>query len=372
MHLRILHIASGDLWAGAENLVFELSRQQHAREGVTIAAIVLNEGELSGRLTQIGVPTFVIAETDLTFVQLVWKIWRVSRAFKPNVIHTHRHKENIIGGVLSAVLHGTVSLRTVHGGPEFESTSIISRFLNRIDLLVARHLQRGSVFVSNSLRDRLKNHFPLKRTYVISNGVDLHRLESRARQPVFNLELQGRFRVCFAARLSSVKRVDIFLAAAKIIIDNGLGDIHFYLLGDGPELQVCRDYVTQEQLSNRIHILGFRRDTPEILSEMNCLLITSDHEGCPMIMIESMVLGVVIVGRSVGGIAETLCDGKYGILVDSDNPADFSTAIRSLYSSGRVSGALRDAGREYAKAQFNIEATNTQYQELYQSILREK
>ena len=49
-------------------------------------------------------------------------------------------------------------------------------------------------------------------------------------------------------------------------------------------------------------MLGHRDDIHETLSAMDLLLITSDREGIPMVLLEAMALGVPVVARDVGGI----------------------------------------------------------------------
>ena len=60
--LTVVHIVSGDLWAGAEVAVFNLLNQLRQRPELTIMAIALNEGTLSRRLEAIGIETFVVPE----------------------------------------------------------------------------------------------------------------------------------------------------------------------------------------------------------------------------------------------------------------------------------------------------------------------
>jgi hypothetical protein len=63
--MRICHVASGDLWAGAEVQVFTLVEYLSRQPGIAVSAVVLNERELAARLRGLGVDLTVLDETRL-------------------------------------------------------------------------------------------------------------------------------------------------------------------------------------------------------------------------------------------------------------------------------------------------------------------
>ncbi len=60
--LRVLHIASGDLWAGAEVALFQLVTALATHPGMAIGVILLNDGELAIRLRKAGLEVHVLDE----------------------------------------------------------------------------------------------------------------------------------------------------------------------------------------------------------------------------------------------------------------------------------------------------------------------
>ena len=98
-NLRVTHIVSGDLWAGAEVQCFQLLRSLAEDGAVSPRAIVLNEGELASRAAAAGIEVCVIPEARHTPVELYRRITRELRAQAPQLVHTHRGKENIIGSL---------------------------------------------------------------------------------------------------------------------------------------------------------------------------------------------------------------------------------------------------------------------------------
>ncbi|MBK8186894.1 MAG: hypothetical protein IPK77_06400 [Cellvibrio sp.] len=72
---------------------------KHLAQDVDIFVILMNQGELSEKLQQLGIKIQIIDEKHHSSLSIIFKILRQIRQFKPDVIHTHRQKENILGGI---------------------------------------------------------------------------------------------------------------------------------------------------------------------------------------------------------------------------------------------------------------------------------
>ena len=114
----VLHLASGDRWAGAEVQLFTLLSQLRQNDGVQPRAVLLNEGELAQRLRAIDVPVDVLDESRLSSGAIARELIALLRKYRPHILHTHRQKENILGSIANAVSVRARSVRTVHGAEE--------------------------------------------------------------------------------------------------------------------------------------------------------------------------------------------------------------------------------------------------------------
>ena len=85
--VHVLHIASGDLWAGAEAQVCTLATTLHTLEGARVSVVVLNHGILEQRLRNAGIPVSVLDESGLNGFQILWRLLRAIREIRPDVIH---------------------------------------------------------------------------------------------------------------------------------------------------------------------------------------------------------------------------------------------------------------------------------------------
>ena len=67
--LRVMHIISGDLWAGAESQAFTLLK--HLNSSTTLHVVIMNDGELAHRLRQLHLPITLIPESTLNSLKLL-------------------------------------------------------------------------------------------------------------------------------------------------------------------------------------------------------------------------------------------------------------------------------------------------------------
>ena len=336
--INVLHIASGDLWAGAEVQLFTLAKTLNNQQAINVNVVLLNHGTLESQLLKNGINVTVLDESKLNGFQILRQLISTIRKIKPDVIHTHRVKENILGSI-SALFSNRPTLRTAHGAPEHKPAwfHIPKRLILFMDWFCGRFLQKKIIAVSEDLAEILQKNFPADKIKVIENGIDLALLTSTAATvklgPVqSDIEPNAStFRIGIAGRLVPVKRVDIFIkTAAKLLNTHPELNVSFHIFGDGPlhtELAALNQKLNTEKA---IHFEGHCENMQQELADLDILLITSDHEGLPMILLEAMALKTAVIAHAVGGIPTVLNQGECGALVSEHQPSAYADAIYQL------------------------------------------
>ena len=116
--MRIFHLISGDLWAGAEVMYYRLLKGLLNYKNLELTAILLNEGKLADEIRKLGIPVNIVDETRLNFFEIVRNVRKIITLASPDIIHSHRQKENILA-YLSAKSDKKIQLVcTQHGMPE--------------------------------------------------------------------------------------------------------------------------------------------------------------------------------------------------------------------------------------------------------------
>jgi glycosyltransferase involved in cell wall biosynthesis len=370
--IRVLHIASGDLWAGAEVQLLTLAKALKNNTSTIVEIILLNHGVLEKKLLSSGINVIVLDESKLNSLIILWKLIRIVRQIQPDVIHTHRIKENILGCV-AARLNGNIpTLRTSHGASEHAPSwkQLPKRFIHWLNVICGRYLQQAIIAVSEELAEKLKLDFPAYKIHVIENGIDVEEILKDVTSKSSDQQTDA-FKIGFAGRLVPVKRVDIIIKTARYMLDY-FPEIKtiFYIYGGGPqqeELEILSHKLKTDEI---VFIEGHSEDILKKVQALDALLITSDHEGLPMVLLEGMILGTPIIAHAVGGIPYTLNQGNCGILISDNKPSNYAHAIKQLAESPKKFLKITQLAKQRVLEKYTANANAQAYYLQYRSLLK--
>lgn len=362
--MRVVHLASGDLYGGAESQLHQLVRQLKLRTDLNVLVVLLNEGRLAEQVRALNVPLLVLDERRMSSARIAWRLWRHFLRVRPNIVHTHRLKENVLGSVAALLTPAARSVRTAHGAGEFSAAQLTrrQRSVRFLDTLAGRLLQDAVIAVSEELSERLRAQYPAAKISVIPNGLDS---EQPPRPP---RPARRARRIGFVGRLLPVKRPDLFIRICQSYASRPGPRADFYLIGDGPLKPELLALARRLGVDDRVHLVGAVDDVPRWLRDLDALLMPSDHEGTPMVLLEAMALGTPVMAHAVGGIPEVLEDGACGVLLDNQEPGHWAAALKDLVLSERAR-KLAERARARQREKYSAEACAAAHVELYQAIL---
>lgn len=370
--LGILHVASGDLWAGAEAMLKSLAQAQSRLPGVAVTVVLFNEGRLAQELRR-SVQVIVLPEQSLNTFRLLMRLARVLRQIAPDVLHTHRIKEDIVAGLANLLTGRACCVRTAHGVDEGASGRSRSRgrLLDALHSLCVRHLFDSTFAVSSELRQGLAVRFPGARVAFVPNGIDVEELRSQARlrKPP---ERGAPVHVGIVGRLVPIKRVDVFLEMAALLQRSHPGAFFFSVWGDGPERAALEELTDRLQLRAVVRFAGFRSDMVAELATLDLLCVTSDSEGLPMVVLEAMAADVAVVAHAVGQIPDVLEQGTCGRLVDEHRPDAYAAAVGEILSDRERFARRTARASERVTTHFSAEACARSYLAQYGVLLESR
>lgn len=370
--IRVCHIDSGDLWAGAEVNTTTLLKALAARPELQLSAILLNEGEMSRRLRSAGIEVQVIPESEHGFVAILREATDLLRARPVSILHSHRYKENLLAALLVRRCGIPHLVCTRHGAPEpFRGWARMRHgAVALLDQLIARYCTDCVISLTDELRARLLRQLPPEKVVTIRTGVDTGMVRSSLTKTEAKRRLgipQQAKVIGYAGRLVPVKRLDIFLHAAKQMAEADPALV-FVIAGDGPEEARLRALAHELRLEGRVRFLGYRKDVYDVFRAFDVFVLCSDHEGLPRCVLEALHLGVPVVARAVGGVPEVIEDGVNGFLVNSDASAPLSNACMSLLADDLSRKRLAAAGVRLADGKFSLDGTVSEMAGLYRRL----
>lgn len=362
--LKVIHLASGDRWAGAEVQLFTLLSQLHKMPAVEVRAILLNDGELAERLRSKGIPIDILDEGKLASPTIFIQLIKLLRKHNPDVLHTHRQKENIFGSIANALSVRARSVRTVHGANENPPKTLPHKLVQALDRWTGNHLQQKIIAVSDDLAQKLKNNFVPERIVIIENGVDIDAVRASVKPVDFREREPDAIHIGIVGRLDPVKRIDIFLNMAKLLIDEQpQRPWRFHIFGEGKLLADLTQQSERLGIDNAVTFHGHRTDIASCIAALDALIMCSDHEGLPMTALEAMALGTLMAAHAVGGLNKLLHNNAGGVLVSNHTPIQYGTELKQLLQQNR--DEIQTRGMQRLQERYSAHTNATLISQLY-------
>jgi L-malate glycosyltransferase len=372
--LKVCHIASGDLWAGAEVQVANLVAQLKKDCAIEVALLLMNEGRLAEQARNAGVRTEVLNERANGFRTLIAKAKAFLQHFQPQILHSHRYKENVLAAMARSAAGGPALIRTQHGMPEpfAHGASLQHRMSLIADRFVARRMTSRIIAVSADMRTHLAHIYPAEKIALIPNGIDADALASATTKSEARAQLGFPANVPligYCGRLEPIKRIDLFLEAARLLKQQNR-DAKFVIAGDGNERERLEVLAKALGLSGDVMFLGHRNDVALILRALDVFSLTSDHEGLPMVLLEALVAETLVVARNVGGIPDVITHEQNGLLVREASANAIANAWhRALALDAATKRAWSEAGARTVRERFSAEQNAEKMIALYREVL---
>jgi len=355
--IKVCHLISGDLWAGAEVQAFTLLKHLANFADIDLNAIVLNEGKLTDKLRHLGIEVLVIDESQHSFFQILRRAKSQLSERNVDIIHSHRRKENILAGLLKRGGYARYLVQTVHGAPEpFKGFEWLkeSVYMSLDRYFTNRHFDH-ILPVSDDLGQMLQRYLRRGRITTIHNSVEVDQIVPRRSASEVRRDLgldENQPVIGSAGRMVPIKGFDVFLRSARTILESR-PKAAFLLAGDGPVFGDIKALADELGISDRIIFPGFRDDIVDVLNCLDIFVISSHHEGIPTVVLEAMALKKPVVSTAVGGINEIMDSGVSGLLVEPGDSQAIASACLNLLGDDSLRAKLGDSAREIVENRFS-------------------
>lgn len=228
----------------------------------------------------------------------------------------------------------------------------------------ARDSAAASIFVSKALKDRMAEISGSDEgLHVVRNGVDLEEFPLRDRgqcQSALGL-VDGRWMI-YVGRLTRPKGVHLVIRTLAELSE----DVKLAFVGDGVEAESLRQLAVETGTAHRIRFAGARpqQELSSWYSAASVLVLPSENEGIPNVILESLACGTPVVASVVGGIPEVMTTEVSGRMVETPDVPSFAAAVRDVLDANHD----RNAVREHAGS-FSWQETTRSQIELFRKVI---
>lgn len=273
-----------------------------------------------------------------------------------NYIHTFLKREHFDTCIIYSDVAAETAIRAINA----------DKFLMFYHHGAMRHVYHDAVAyrkcekiiaVSENQADELKRFIPSVTEKIISihNLTDIEGIRFKAVQPVVETFDKTKFNIVSVGRVSHEKGMDIAVRICAKLVEDGLDNVRWWIVGGGPAMQEVRDTIVETHMEKHIVIVGMQSNPYPYIYQADLYVQPSRFEGYPMTILEALVLGKPVVSTNNNGAREILIEGKTGFLCPID-VNEISDTIKML---------LSDSGKRHALSEnvqkLDFEQQNRQY-----------
>lgn len=371
--IRVCHLISGDLWAGPEVQVYSLLVSLRTVPYLDISVIVLNEGKLAEKLRGSDFRLRVIEESKHTFFKIFNLIKKELKDKGIDILHTHRYKENVLGGMLKKRCKIKRLVQTVHGiGEPFEGIKKLRIDLySKLNEYFTRNYFNKVLTVSFDMQKKLSRIIATDKLITIHNAINTATLKVERTKDEVKEELgigKDHPIIGSVGRMVPIKGYDVFLKAARLIFQ-AKPEVRFILAGDGP-LKTELERKTEDMgLGSAVKFLGFRNDILEIMNCFDIFVVSSYYEGIPIVLLEAMALNKATVATRVGGIEEIIEDKVSGFLVESGDAEGIASVCMKLLDNVQIRGKVGIDAKKRIAEEFSVGIQKERVLKFYNELM---
>lgn len=268
----------------------------------------------------------------------------------------------------------------------------------RPKLLMTFH--RSLDFESARLRDRVRNTFANARSQAIVTGSSERRKHYLSRNLVgprkvvripFGIDL-GRFRpdegsgsdlrgelgfgpevtvLGVVGHFGPEKGVDVAVRAFGLLAGRPLpGPVALVIVGDGtPGQREALHAMVGPNMPGPVRFVGFQRDVDRWFRAFDLFIHAPRLEAFGLVLAEAMATGLPVAATRVGGIPDIVRQGRTGLLVEPDSPAELADALHKLLGEPSRRRSFGEAARETALAEYGADLYAARHAELYSDLI---
>ena len=282
-----------------------------------------------------------------------WRIWRFCRRNKIDLIKTYSSKDHWL------------SLPLFLGGiPVSRARCITDPLGNRSRAFIFKHGCSNILVDAGVIKKQLveQNGISPDKIEVIGSAVDLAKFQPGGNGMKFRQEMGFSQDTPIIVNIGMIRsdKGQKRLAKAAVIVLKERPDARFIIVGQGTGNRLrereLREAIQNSGLQEKILMLGYRWDTPDILAAADMVVIASFcTEASPIVLREAFASGRAVVATTIGDIPEIIRDGENGLLVEPKNVEAMAESILRLLNDQSLSSRCATNALRYARAHFGFD-----------------
>ena len=180
------------------------------------------------------------------------------------------------------------------------------------------------ISISEKTSESIKEIYPEydKKMELVYNGYDFHNIHTKSLEDV-NIKFEEDSLI-YLGRIEEAKGIKKLLEVFKNVVEK-IPDKKLYLLGKGDLEEYVSKFILDNKLENNVFMLGYVKNPYPYIKKSSYVILLSEAEGFPTVLVESLALGKGFISTPVGGTKELYNNQKCGFV--SDNNEEISNYL---------------------------------------------
>lgn len=358
--MKILQVITSLSTGGAEKLISEISPMLRDKgHQIDVLAFDGTDTAFKKTLTDKGIKVYSFGKECNVYNPLF--IFRLAKIMKNyDIVHTHNTAPQLfaaIGSLLCSVLLCTTEHTTSNRRRDWKWYALIDKWM------YSRY--RKVICISDSTEQNLREFIKdnSDKICTISNGINVTSYSHAVSIDKSTISKHPERKVvAMVAGFRYQKDQETLIRAFNYLPE----DYELWLVGDGERRSMIELCIKDNNLENRVLLLGIRSDIPSILKSVDVVVQSSHWEGFGLAAVEGMAAGKPVVASDVEGLAQVV-EGA-GILFTVGDDKQLADIIKQLMEDHTYSQQVSAKCRERA-LKFDIQKMVDSYNEVYMGLV---
>lgn len=211
-----------------------------------------------------------------------------------------------------------------------------------------------------------------KRLHLLPNVIELSNFERIYSSSNIKKKQPRNVTAIFIGRLIPVKRLDRFLHALTQAHQR-VSNLRGLVVGDGPERSAMEELSFEIGLLPKLVTFGGQRDDiPNLLKQADMLVLCSDREGFPNVLLEAMAARRAVITTPAGDASAVVQDGVTGYVVPFNDIEGLAERMVQLAQSPQLRHQMGEAGRKRVEQHYSFEKLANRLLSIYEKIARQQ
>ena len=374
---KVIHVITKLELGGAQKVTL-MTLERLPREQYELALVTGPDGLLvdwANRIENLHcawIPSLVREVRPVQDLTTLFKLIQLFRRERPQIVHTHSSKAGLLGRWAAKVAGVPLIFHTAHGFGfhDFQRPAVkrIYVWLEKVTAQITTKLV--VVSYANAEKGELNGVFKRGDWILCRDAISVREFMQPGprRQKLQEWGIpDGRVVVGMIACLKPQKSpVDFVDVAARVLKQNQ--QVHFVLAGDGELRPEVEKRIAEHGIGDRLTLLGWQTDMPEVYRNLDIVVLTSLWEGLPCVFSEAMAGELPIVATNVDGAREAIIDGENGFLHEPHDIEGLAGSVLKLLSDPQLCRTMGQRGKSRVM-EFDISTSVANLESAYRECL---